>query len=227
MKKYFVFFTMLFALNSSMHFLYAQQDSIYNNDALLLKVKNLLPAGWSMNSHKDTLIIQREDSAYVSYENRINAPVSRETRDEVNKRIIKNGIREKPRFVFRYYTKLDSSEIATSKVLSITLQKIIYSLPEKYEIEHLLDKFAISKGEEIYVGKTNEDNERIENYYKEKNKLLNEIPRLPDFNSEKYSLYLEMIIGSEDQMHLVYPYEVSTEMYSIRKILDENLIIVK
>jgi len=190
---------------------------------MLMKLKNLLPAGWSINSSNDTLFIQKEDSAYVLYENRINAPVSIETRDEINMRIIKNGKCEKPRFIFRYYTKLDSNELATSIVLNIALQKIIYSLPQKYEIEHLRDKFAISKGEEIYVWKTDDEKKRIEDYYYEKNKRLNEIPRLPDFNSEKYSIYLDMVIGKEDQMQLVYPYEVNAEIYKIRQLLDENL----
>jgi hypothetical protein len=220
MKKYVVFFAVLLAINS---FLYAQQDSIYINDESLSKVKKLLPVGWKMINTNDTLIIEREDSAYVLSENRINAPESSETRDEINKRIIKYGRLEKPKFIFRFYTRLDSSEMATSKVLSITLQKIIYSLPEKYEIGHLIDKFAMSKGEEVYIGKTSDEKERIENYYKEKNKLFSEIPRLPDFNSEKYSLYLDMIIGMEDQLHLIYPYEVSGEIYKINNILNENL----
>jgi hypothetical protein len=223
MKKYLVAFVILFEINFFFSFLYAQQDSVFNDDESLLKVKKLLPAGWKMISTNDTLIIEREDSVYVLSENRINAPESSETRDEINKRIMKYGRLEKPGLIFRYYTKLDSSEMATTKELSITLQKIIYSLPEKFEIEHLIDKFAMSKGEEIYIGKTSDEKERIENYYKEKNKLFSEIPRLPDFNSEKYSLYLDMIIGMEDQMHLIYPYEVSGEIFKIREILNENL----
>jgi hypothetical protein len=226
MNKISFLFFLISVLSISECYPCTQQDSVPGSDIMLTKVKSLLPKGWSMSSSNDTLFIQRDDSAYIFYENRINAPVSRESREEINKRIIKNGFRERPGFIIRFYTKLDSSELATSKVLNITLQKIIYALPEKFDIEYLRDKFAMSKGEEIYTGKTDEEKERIEDYYKEKNKMLKEIPRLPDFNSEKYSLYLDMVTGMEDQMHLVYPYDISTEIYKIRELLNENLIMI-
>lgn len=224
MKKLSVLFFIFFIFDISQCYPGTAQDSVPGNDLMLMNLKNLLPLGWSISSSHDTLFILKEDSAYILYENRINAPVSAETRDEINKRITKNGKQERPGFIFRFYNKLDSNELATSIILNLAVQKIIYYLPQKYEIEHLRDKFAMSKGEEIYTGKTDDDRKRIEDYYYEKNKRLNEIQRLPDYNSEKYSLYLDMVTGMEDQMHLVYPFEVSAEIYKIRNLLNEVLI---
>jgi hypothetical protein len=223
MKKFIILFFILFASCISQSF----SDTIPDDDRMLLKVKNLLPEGWSMLRQNDVLAIQRDELIYVLFENMINAPVSMETKEEREQRIIKYGKQERQKYVFSFYPKLSDGEIEKKKNFNDSINNIIFSLPEKYGIKNLLDKFASSKGEEYYTGKTDEENKRIEKYKSEKKSLAEELIRLPEFNSEKYSLYLDMVIGISDEFHLVHPYEASAEMYKIREILYENLIPVK
>jgi hypothetical protein len=227
MKKLLVIFLILFVLSVSHNFAYAQKDSIIDGDEMLVKTAKLLPAGWTMLGYDEVLVIQREEIVYVLFENRINAPESMETIEEINKRIIKEGKKTRAKYVFSYCPKLNQMEIETIKNQNDSIQRIINSLPVKYNIEYLLDKFASSKGGEYYTGKTDEEKSRIEAYYKEKRNLIDEQKKIPNYNSEKYSLYLNIIIGEGDELHLVNPYEVSAEIYKIREILNENLIKIR
>lgn len=227
MKKLSVLFFILFVLSLSQCFPRNMGDSIPDDDILLIKVKNLLPAGWSLIKNNDALIIQRDELVYVLFENMINAPVSLESREETEKRIKEKGELKRAMYILSFYPKLSVLEINNIKSHNDSIRNIINLLPDKFEIKDLLDKFASSKGEEVYVGKTDEEKKRIEKYKILKNKLNEELVRLPDFNSEKYSLYIDMIIGRGDEFHLVHPYEASTEMYKIIEILNENLIKIK
>ncbi|MFA5403773.1 MAG: hypothetical protein WC358_02450, partial [Ignavibacteria bacterium] len=202
MKKS-LFFFFLFVLSFSRCFSHISQDSIPDDDKLLSKVKSLLPDGWSILIYEKVLVIQKEELAYILYENRINAPVSMESREDINKRILAKGKMIVPKYVFSYSPKLKQVEIETIKNQNDSLLQIINSLPKKYNIECLLDKFASSKGGEHYTGTTDEEKDRIKEFEKEKKSLLENFKEFPDYNTEKYSLYLDIIIGMEDQLHLV------------------------
>ncbi|MCX6165411.1 MAG: hypothetical protein NTU73_11245 [Ignavibacteriae bacterium] len=227
MRKSLILIFALLVMCVTQNFSFAQKDSVIDDDKLLMKVNNILPTGWSMLRLNDALVIQRDELVYVLFENRINAPVSTETREDVDKRIKEKGKLWRASYVFGFYPKLSDEKIELIKNFNDSIQQIIYALPEKFDIKHLLDKFASSKGEEIYTGITDEEKTRIEKHRIMKNKLTDELIRLPEYNSEKYSLYLDQVIGMEDQLELVYPHEVSTEMYRIRELLNENLIKVK
>jgi hypothetical protein len=223
MKKSIVLFFILFAAGISQSF----SDTIPDDDRMLMKLKGLLPSGWSMIRQTDVLTIQREELVYVLYENMINAPVSLETKEEREQRIIKNGKQERQKYVFSFCPKLSDDEIIKKKNFNDSINNLIFKLKEKHKVKELLDKFASSKGEEYYTAKTDEEKMRIEKYNSEKKQLAGELIRLPEFNTEKYSLYLDMVIGISDEFHLVHPYEASDEMYKVREILYENLIQVK
>ena len=228
MKKLVFIILIYFIASQSLCYSGVLRDSIIDGDKLLSKIQNLLPAGWSfLNYENNALVIQREELVFVLYENRINAPVSRETREEIDKRIIENGKQWRSKYDIGFYPLMKNEEMESIRKHNDSIQEIINYLPEKYNVKHLLDKFSMSKGEEIYTGKTTEEKERIESFYTTKKELLNRFRRLPDYNSEKYSLYIDLIQGMEDQMHLIYPHSASEEMYKIREILDENLIKVK
>lgn len=225
MKKIsFSIFVFLFLVLSG-EFSIAQQSRFIDEDYLLVKVKELLPAGWEIFSHiKGVIVIQKNEPVYVMDENRINAPVSMETKEELEKRIKTYGKQVKPEFEFKYYNKLTDEYIESAKKHNDSIYNVVNSLPKKYKIENLRDNFASSKGETRFYGNTDEESERIKKYEIEKYNLLDKIIKLPDYNSENYSLYLDLIIGMDDQMHLVWPLESSSEMFKIKEILDKNLI---
>lgn len=138
-------------------------DSIKSGDKLIDKAGSLLPEGWQIHIYKNhenensILLIQNNKEVYVLQENRINAPVSTETEEEHINRIKKNGKLDNPAFFYDLYDKMSDEEIKTIRNYNDSIQQLIYSLPEKYNIKHLLDKFSLSKGQEIYTGKTDEE----------------------------------------------------------------------
>lgn len=203
----------------------AQQNKLIEEDYLLLKVNNSLPAGWEIFSPTSSIIIiQRIEPVYLLDENRINAPESVESKEDLEKRIKKYGKQVKSIFEFKYYDKLTEENIESAKKLNDSIYIIINTLPKKYKIENLRDNFVSSKGEVKFNGNTDEEIERIKKYEIEKYNLLDKISKLPDYNSEKYSLYLDLSLGMDDEMHIVWPFEVSSEMFKVKEILDKNLL---
>lgn len=203
----------------------AQQNKLIEEDYLLSKVNNSLPAGWEIFSPaNDVIIVQRIEPVYLLDENRINAPESIESKEDLEKRIKKYGKQVKSIFQFKYYDKLTEENIESAKKLNDSIYIIVNSLPKKYKIENLRDNFVSSKGEVKFNGNTDEEIERIKKYEIEKYNLFDKILKLPDYNSEKYSLYLDISLGMEDEMHLVWPFEASSEMFKVKEVLDKNLI---
>lgn len=225
MKTRFILFLYLsFLFNIA----FGQENRFMTGDLLISKLKEMLPKGWEiLSENKGEMIIQKDVNIYVLDENRINAPLNIETKEQLETRIKKNGKQVKPHFEFRYYQKPDDEFINSAKNKNDSIFKVIESLPKKYKIEKLRDNFASSKGNDVYRGNTDEETERVRKYNIEKYNLLDKIIKLPDYISEKYSFYLDRIIGIEDQYHFVYPVEISEEMYSILKIIEEAFIKVK
>jgi hypothetical protein len=217
----FIFLVLVLSGGSSV----AQQNKLIEEDYLLSKVNKSLPAGWEIFSPLNgVIIIQRIEPVYVLDENRINAPKSVETKEDLEKRIKKYGKQVKSIFEFKYYDKLAEENIESAKKLNDSINNIVISLPKKYKIESLRDNFVSSKGEVKFNGNTDDEIERIKKYEIEKYNLLDRISKLPDYNSEKYSLYLDISLGMDDEMHLVWPFEASSEMFKVKEILDKNLI---
>jgi len=206
----------------------AQKNLSVDSDSRLLKLKESLPSGWEMISQiKGVLTIQKEATVYVLFENLINAPANIETKEELDKRIKTNGKQVQPHFEFKYYDRLSDAFIEYAKKKNDSVYTVIKSLPKKYKIENLKDKFASSKGEDIYTGNSDEDKEQIKKYEVEKYNLLDRIIKLPDYNSDYYSLYLDSKVGISDEFHLVYPFEISAEMYGLLELFDKYLVTIK
>jgi len=69
-------------------------------DAVLSAFRDQIPAGWSMQLVAGQLVFERQEAVYVLYENRINAPLSRETAAERTTRIRRYGQALKPHLVY-------------------------------------------------------------------------------------------------------------------------------
>jgi len=202
----------------------AQKNQLVDSDYKLANLKKSLPEGWEMLSHiKGVLTVQKDAVAYVLFENMVNAPKNIETKEELDNRIKKNGKQVKPHFEFKYYDKLSDDYIESARRKNDSVYAVIKSLPKKYNIENLRDKFASSKGEDFYFANTEEEKERIKKFEIERDNLLDKIIKLPDYNSEYFSLYIDSRIGIGDEFHLVYPFEISEEMYSLFELFDKHL----
>ena len=88
-------------------------------------------------------------------------------------------------------------------------------------ISALKDIVLSSKDKAVYTPKTETDKKRILDYYKEREMLQSKIIKLPDFSSQKYSLFIISTTGCNDDNHLVYPDEASVELYGILNFLRE------
>ena len=146
-------------------------------------------------------------------ENRINAPV--EKKEDQIARIKNNGKRIVPVIVMRYVNKWTPDQIQQANIQNAVYNDEIHKLAKKFNIEHLRDKNTSGKNATIYTPTNDQEKKRIEQYETELARLQDKKIRLPDFHSEKYSLFIETVIGKADDNHLVYPGENSLELYTI------------
>jgi len=192
-----------------------------NKDSVLKKIQSSLPANWNMSEKNGELIIERNDFVWVLFENKINAPVSRETEQDRIERIKKFGKKTKAQFVFKYEPKWSDKKIQQIKDENDSIYKQIKELPEKHNITYLYNKDLSRKGGEVYIGTNQEEEKRIEDYKKEKDELEQKIKKLPDCFTSKYSLFLISKVGNEDEFYTVYPQKVSEDMYKIQNSINE------
>ncbi|MBI5402220.1 MAG: hypothetical protein HY959_02370 [Ignavibacteriae bacterium] len=225
MKKNVCFFLIFGILLFVADEMKAQKNPIIDSDNKISNLKKSLPEGWEMFAQiNGVLTIQKETIAYVLFENMINAPANIETKEEIEKRIIENGKQVKPHFEFKYYNRMSDEHIESARRKNDSIYALVKSLPKKYNIQHLKNKFASSKGEDIYSANTEGEMEIIKKYEIEKDNLLDKIIKLPDYNSENYSLYIDSKVGMGDEFHLVCPFEISKEMYGLLRLFDKCLI---
>jgi hypothetical protein len=190
----------------------------WKEDQALLKLSQSLPAGWAVSSDESHVMIQRSEPVWIMCENRINAPVSRQTEEERIAQIKEIGVQTYPKFVFRLEKKWTSEEMITALKKNRQIQEEMNQLPEQYGIANLLDKFLSSKGEPAYIANSAEETARIEKYNIEKARLGKEWVEIPGYTSQKYSLFLERLEGDADELSTAYP-DVTNEIGGIKEDL--------
>ena len=92
------------------------------NDALLARLESALPAGWTMVVRDDSIAIERREKVWVLWENRINAPLSRETDEERSARIRKLGQPTTCRIVFRAEERWTPERVAKARAANAALE---------------------------------------------------------------------------------------------------------
>jgi hypothetical protein len=185
-----------------------------DKDATLKIIKNSIPKNWDFYNEGGKFILERKDTTWIVYENKINAPFSMETKQERNARIKKNGVIGKSRIVFRYEPKWDANKLLKANTHNDEIYKKMLQLPEKHNIKNLASGTG-SKGDIIYAGKTQEEKDRVAKYNAEMEELWKEVIVVPNYHSEKYSLFLITKEGWNDEFHSVYPQEASNEVLSV------------
>jgi hypothetical protein len=185
-------------------------------DQLMTKV----PENWQVKLDEDYLTLSRKDFIYTLFENQLNQPVSRETKQQENERIQKYGKKIYPQMGFRIEPKWFPERYKLVKKNNDSILALIYQLPKKYNIIHLRDSLLSRKGNEVYNAKTRDDKENIKNYLNEKESDLKLIQQMPDFQSEKYQYFLIQKSGGYNEYTLVYPENALSEMYQLDTIID-------
>jgi len=187
-----------------------------DKDATLKIIKNSIPKNWEFYQDKDKFILERLDTSWILFENRINAPLSNETKQERNARIKKNGVAGKSKIIFRYEPKWDVNKLLKAKIHNDDIYKQMLKLPEKFNITALANGTQMGKGGSVvYIGNNTEEKDRIAQYEKEIENLWKQITVIPNYHSEIYSLFLITKEGWNDDFHWVYPQEASNEVLSV------------
>jgi hypothetical protein len=181
-------------------------------DALLTKCKESLPAGWSLTwENSSTLLVQRNEKIWVLSENRINAPLGLGTEQERIDRIKLHGKNVHAQLQFKVEERWSAEKLKKTKESNADLDAELAKLKEKYKVR--LDR----KGGEVVPP------EVAEEYQKDVEKVESRRTKFPDYHSEKYSLFLLSKVGSEDDFHYVHPQEASAELWKIEQSMKENL----
>lgn len=185
-----------------------------DNDATLKIIKNSIPKNWVFYQDNAKFILERKDTTWILYENRTNLSLYNESKQDRNARIKKNGVIGKSAIVFRYEPKWDPAKLIKANTHNDEIYKKMLQLPEKYNLKNLASGTG-SKGDIIYIGNTTEEKERVAKYNNEMDNLWKEIIVVPNYHSEKYSLFLVKKEGWNDDFHWVYPQEASNEVLNV------------
>jgi hypothetical protein len=191
-------------------------------DPVLKKLKNQLPANWSMRIENERLIVKRNEPAYQQITNLINAPAALIKKEQQEKQTIakKEGIEVFCTFVFQLETRWFPERLEQARNTNKSIDREISQLSKKYNITNLYNR-ASKTVEGLYRGKTAEEKRRIDAFEKEKKELEKKWVRLPDYVSRDYCLFLLEKKGMQDEYTLIYPEEASQEMYLIEKKFKE------
>lgn len=200
-----------------------RQEETMQNDAALEQVRAALPDGWTMTLEAERIVFQRKEPAWVLHENRINAPVNRETPGERAARIRKHGKSTVCRVVYRIQPRWSAQQVADLRRKNAEIEEAIAALPKKHEIVHLRSERLSRKGEDVYVAKTPDDEKRIAAWRKELGELRARQFAVPRFHSRRYSLFFDLADGREDDFTSVDPPSASEESCAIEARLQELL----
>lgn len=192
-----------------------------DKDVILTKIKSSFSDKWEMFEKNGQLIIENNDFVWILFENQINAPLNMEKEQEKIERIKKFGKKTRAQFTFSYENKWSKEKIQKTKNENDLIYKNINALAAKYNISHLYNESLSRKGEDFYIPTNQEEEKRIQEYQKEKSKLEGTLQKLPDYHTEKYSLFLISKVGCSDEFHIVYPEKISREMYIIENLISE------
>jgi len=191
----------------------------YKADGNINLILNNLPSGWAFTEANGNFIIYRKDSVFVLNENRINAPFENE---EIRiKRIKENGVKTQAEIIIHYENKWDFLKIQEAQLKNAAIRDEISKLPEKLKIATLLDPKLSRKNNPVYTARNEKEKLNIAANYKEKENLEKTLLKIPDYNTQFYSLFNVSSSGKEDNMHWVLPVEASIELYTILTLIRE------
>lgn len=193
---------------------------VISNDNILRLIRSVVPPGWIMRADSDLIIVQRIEQVWILEGNRLNAPAG-ETREQRMDRVQSKGQKSTAFISFHYEPIWDPMRIEESMSFNAGIYAKIKALPERHGIVELYNPALSSRTEKVYTPKTPKDEVNIAAYHRERAELLASLIRMPDHNTEKYSLFLIEKQGGDDQFTTVFPEEASIELNTIHMLFRE------
>ncbi len=169
-------------------------------DRTLDALSRALPDGWSLTQAGDTLTIERREPVWVLVENRINAPVTRETGDERSKRIRAHGRPGACRLAWRIEERWSAAKLADARAANAEIDRTVAALYARFP-----DVSPSRKGDDFFKTQNADDEKRVQAFVRERDDLLARRRHPPDLHSERHSLFLVSREGADDEMHSVDP----------------------
>lgn len=221
--KYLVLFLLCFNCVSCIPHI-TNDKSNFTNDKILNQVKEILPEGWFMSVKDDLLVIERTDSVWSYLENKMNAdgsiyPVKEEDKLDYIK---SSGRKIKCHFTYVIEKKWTDKKLMKVVQYNDSVYKEISGLDKKYGLEELFKRPSKDGNYTRYM-KSEEVINNFKKYNEEKKELQLAIKKVPDGNTEFYSLFFKSSDGMEDAFTSIYPAAVSQEMYIFKPKLDKLL----
>jgi hypothetical protein len=215
-------FSFILATPAKIQAQYSEEEIVkkgYTTDGIINILIDYIPTGWKFIEDSGTFIFQRIDLVWELSENTSNVPF--EKKEDRIKRILANGKKTVSKIVIKYEDKWDFLKVQEASLNNTSVYNEISSLPQKYQITDLKDTRLSYKSKIVFTPKTDADKKRISAYYNERMKLEGKIIKLPDQNTQKYSLFIVSQTGCNDDSHLIYPDNASIELYSILNFIRE------
>lgn len=194
-------------------------EKMLNDDLKLKKLSNSLPKNWDILLENGVIFIRRTGYIFTLFENRINAPINMETPEQTAKHIKKYGKMGFCQIAMKFEDKWTNAKIEKTIKNNNLIYEKIKQIPEKLGITNLYNASLSRKGDDVYTPNTKEEEKLVGEYYQEKDALLKEIIKLPDYNSDLYSFFIIQIDGINDDLHVIYPEEASDELYKVKVLL--------
>ena len=196
----------------------------YKNDNILKKIFSVLPSGWKFFEKDGFIIIERTDSVTMINRRQINKFSLQKIQDDT---IMKYGFKAKSSIVYKYEKRWTYENTVKANGNNMLIYQQLQKLPEKYNISKLFNKSESTKINTVYKGSDKQEIMLIEQYEKEKDMLESQLIKLPDYHTEKYSLFLVSKYGCNDDEHSVLPAEASIQLYDIlilfRELTEKSL----
>lgn len=196
-------------------------DFFIKSDSVLKQIISYLPDNWNYMVHGNHFILENNDSIWVLDENRINAQVNNETKEERNNRIKTTGRKSISKIILRFEPRWSESKLLATKNTNAVYFKMISALDSKYDMRQYYDTLLSRKGNPVYNSNTDQGKELIKKYMTEKNEYNAKIITLPNYHSNNYSFFIQSLSGCNDDYHYVYPEKSSMELYKILFIFFE------
>jgi hypothetical protein len=204
------------------------QEKNIGNDKLLAKLQAELKDNWEMKISNDSLIIESRNYIWIDFYNSAGVPVDDPEYDKYTDDYLqKNGRKTKMIKILSMQPKWDSVQIkkviAENKKIGEEMDSLIF----KYDLSHVKRSFRYD--EELIWNATDKEQERFEEYKKEKETLRKKIQGLPIYNSEKYSLFIVSKTWnfSEDggyyMLPMIYPKSEEKKINILEKSLSDVL----
>lgn len=207
-------------------FLISLQGSLYaqvndstklkvKNDSILSKIVKYFPKNWNYTFKGNEFLIDNTDSLWILEENRINANMTSETKEQRINRIKKYGTIGSSKIILRFETKWNDSKRIGAKNSNIAYSKMMTDLDKKYNMSAYYDTINSTKGNPIYTSNTSAGKKIIQQYLDEKDEISKKIITLPNYSTQNYSFFVKSLVGCNDDNHYVFPDESSAQLYQI------------